>query len=56
MIELLLTSGVEMRDALLHSINEEFVEAVELLLDHETLIHVPGTLARMLLFVLVKKK
>ncbi len=42
MIELLLNSGVEMKDALLHAINEEFVEAVELLLDNEDLIHIPG--------------
>ena len=44
MIEILITAGVEMKDALLHAINEEFVEAVELLLDHESLIHIPGTL------------
>lgn len=43
MIELLLSAGVEMKDALLHAINEEFVEAVELLLDHENSIHIPGT-------------
>lgn len=35
MIFVLLDRGVEMRDALLHAINEEFVEAVELLLDQE---------------------
>ncbi|CAG2184310.1 unnamed protein product, partial [Oppiella nova] len=29
MCELLLSAGVEMKDALLHAINEEFVEAVE---------------------------
>lgn len=40
MIELLISNGVEMKDALLHAINEEFVEAVELLLDHEETIHV----------------
>lgn len=33
---------VECRDALLHAINEEFVEAVEVLLDHEETIHKPG--------------
>ena len=44
MIELLIASRVEMKDALLHAINEEFVEAVELLLDQESLIHIPGTL------------
>jgi transient receptor potential cation channel subfamily C len=42
MIELLISAGVEMKDALLHAINEEFVEAVELLLDHEDNIHIPG--------------
>lgn len=43
MIEMLISSGVEMKDALLHAINEEFVEAVELLLDHENATHTPGT-------------
>ncbi|KAH9424601.1 Short transient receptor putative channel 1 [Dermatophagoides pteronyssinus] len=42
MIKLLLMAGVEMKDALLHAINEDFVEAVELLLDHEDQIHEPG--------------
>ena len=35
---------VETKDALLHAINEEFVEAVEVLLDHEETIHKPGEL------------
>ena len=35
MIELLVECGVQMKDSLLHAINEEFVEAVELLLDYE---------------------
>ena len=35
---------VETKDALLHAINEEFVEAVEVLLDHEETIHKPGQL------------
>ncbi|XP_060530177.1 LOW QUALITY PROTEIN: transient-receptor-potential-like protein [Cylas formicarius] len=39
MVELLVVMGVETRDALLHAINVEFVEAVELLLEHEELIH-----------------
>ncbi|GLH08834.1 Transient-receptor-potential-like protein, partial [Gryllus bimaculatus] len=39
MVELLVVLGVETRDALLHAINVEFVEAVELLLEHEELIH-----------------
>ncbi|KAB7502840.1 Transient receptor potential-gamma protein, partial [Armadillidium nasatum] len=35
---------VETKDALLHAINEEYVEAVEVLLDHEETIHVEGKL------------
>ena len=31
-------------DALLHAINEEYVEAVEVLLEHEEMIHKPGNL------------
>lgn len=42
MVELLVVMGVETKDALLHSINVEFVEAVELLLEHEELIHKEG--------------
>lgn len=42
MVELLVVMGVETRDALLHSISVEFVEAVELLLEHEELIHKDG--------------
>ena len=33
---------VETKDALLHAINEEFVEAVEVLLEHEETIHKEG--------------
>ena len=33
---------VETKDALLHAINEEYVEAVEVLLDHEESIHEEG--------------
>ena len=33
---------VETKDALLHAINEEYVEAVEVLLDHEETIHQEG--------------
>ena len=33
---------VETKDALLHAINEEYVEPVEVLLDHEESIHVEG--------------
>ncbi|XP_067623442.1 transient receptor potential-gamma protein [Eurosta solidaginis] len=35
MVELLISYNVDTKDALLHSISEEFVEAVEVLLDHE---------------------
>ncbi|KAJ8922843.1 hypothetical protein NQ315_007878 [Exocentrus adspersus] len=42
MVELLVIMGVETRDSLLHAINVEFVEAVELLLEHEELIHKDG--------------
>lgn len=34
--------GVETKDALLQAINAEFVEAVELLLEHEELIYKNG--------------
>ncbi|XP_017784477.1 PREDICTED: transient-receptor-potential-like protein isoform X2 [Nicrophorus vespilloides] len=39
MVELLVIMGIETKDALLHAINVEFVEAVELLLEHEEIIH-----------------
>ncbi|XP_044748537.1 transient-receptor-potential-like protein [Coccinella septempunctata] len=42
MVELLIIMGVQTKDALLHAINVEFVEAVELLLEHEELIHTEG--------------
>jgi len=42
MVELLVIMGVETKDALLHAINAEFVEAVELLLEHEELIFKEG--------------
>ncbi|XP_023230521.1 transient-receptor-potential-like protein [Centruroides sculpturatus] len=35
MLKLLLLEGVQVKDGLLHAINVEYVEAVELLLDHE---------------------
>ena len=35
---------VETKDALLHAINEEYVEAVEVLLEHEESIHKDGDL------------
>ncbi|XP_044730931.1 transient-receptor-potential-like protein [Chrysoperla carnea] len=44
MVELLVILGVETKDALLHAINDEFVEAVELLLEHEEIIHKEGEL------------
>lgn len=42
MVELLVIMGVQTKDGLLHAINAEFVEAVELLLEHEELIHKEG--------------
>ncbi|CAB3225278.1 unnamed protein product [Arctia plantaginis] len=42
LIKLLLTSGIQVKDALLHAIKEEYVEAVELLLQWEEEHHVPG--------------
>lgn len=44
MVELLMMMGVDTKDALLHAINVEFVEAVELLLDHEESVHKEGEL------------
>ena len=35
---------VETKDALLHAINEEYVEAVEVLLEHEEQVHREGEL------------
>ncbi|KAB7504942.1 Short transient receptor potential channel 1, partial [Armadillidium nasatum] len=42
MIELLLKEGIEPTDSLLYAINEEYVEAVEILLVHEEKIHKDG--------------
>lgn len=42
MVELLIIMGLETKDALLEAITQEFVEAVELLLEHEELIHKDG--------------
>lgn len=42
MLELLLVMEVQTKDALLHAINVEFVEAVEILLEYEELIHKEG--------------
>jgi hypothetical protein len=42
MVQLLIIMGVETKDALLHSIDVGFVEAAELLLEHEELIHKEG--------------
>jgi transient receptor potential cation channel subfamily C member 4 len=42
MVELLINHRVDTKDALLHAISEEFVEAVEVLLDHEDLSHRDG--------------
>jgi len=38
MVELLVVMGVKTKDALLYAIDQEFVEAVELLLEHEELL------------------
>ncbi|KOX71097.1 Transient-receptor-potential-like protein [Melipona quadrifasciata] len=40
MVELLIVMGVQTKDALLRAIDQEFVEAVELLLEHEELLTV----------------
>lgn len=42
LIKLLLELGIKVKDALLHAIKEEYVEAVELLLSWEEKIHKPG--------------
>ncbi|KAI5741506.1 hypothetical protein M8J76_014316 [Diaphorina citri] len=42
MTELLIVMGVEPKDALLQAINSEFVEAVELLLEYEEIVHKEG--------------
>jgi len=42
MVELLVVMGVATKDSLLHAIDVEFVEAVEVLLEHEEIIHKDG--------------
>ncbi|XP_075738423.1 transient-receptor-potential-like protein [Rhipicephalus microplus] len=42
LLETLLGASVEVQDSLLHAINAEYVEAVELLLDYEETTHVQG--------------
>ncbi|XP_025422730.1 transient-receptor-potential-like protein isoform X2 [Sipha flava] len=42
MLEMLVVMGVGPKDNLLHAINAEFVEAVELLLQYEELVHTEG--------------
>lgn len=42
LIKFLLESNIKVKDALLHAIKEEFVEAVEVLLEWEEKIHVDG--------------
>ncbi|XP_022246931.1 transient receptor potential-gamma protein-like, partial [Limulus polyphemus] len=42
MLELLIAFGMETKDALLHAISEEYVEAVEVLLEHEENSHKKG--------------
>lgn len=41
LIRILLEAGIEVKDALLHAISEEYVEAVEMLLQYEERIHEP---------------
>lgn len=43
LVEVLLKYGINPGDSLLHAINEEYVEAVEVLLQHEEKIHTPGS-------------
>ncbi|CAG0889821.1 unnamed protein product [Cyprideis torosa] len=40
----LLQKGIQCKDALLYAISEEYVEGVEILLEHEEKTHLPGTL------------
>lgn len=42
LIRLLLDAGIQVKDALLHAISEEYVEAVETLLYYEETNHEPG--------------
>lgn len=42
LIKLVLDEGIQVKDALLHAISEEYVEAVETLLQYEEDIHEPG--------------
>ncbi|KAG8194405.1 hypothetical protein JTE90_011017 [Oedothorax gibbosus] len=42
MLELLLEAGAESRDSLLHAIEAEYVEAVDLLLEHEDIVYKEG--------------
>lgn len=42
LIRLLLEAGIQVKDALLHAISEEYVEAVETLLYYEETSHEPG--------------
>lgn len=42
LIKILLESGIEVNDGLLHAISEEYVEGVEMLLYHEETTHESG--------------
>lgn len=42
LIRILLEAGIKVKDALLHAISEEYVEAVEMLIYHEETSHEPG--------------
>lgn len=41
-VKILINAGIKIEDALLYAIDENFVEAVEFLLDHEEATHKPG--------------
>jgi len=43
MVQLLVVLGVQTGDALLHAVDAGFVEAAQLLLEHEELVHTPNT-------------
>lgn len=53
LINLLLEAGIQVKDALLHAIKEEYVEGVETLLMWEEQNHVPGTSYVRILYQLI---
>lgn len=60
MVELLIIMGVQTKDALLQAINAEFVEAVELLLEHEEIIYKEGqpyvSICRYIVIIIIYNK